>query len=273
MPNPLIISIHNFKTAGQTFYSIIDGQFKKEEILNTNFLGHEDEAYVYLNKCTEENKQKLKIIHGHFHFGIHKYFSQKYTYITFVRNPIERVVSDYYYCRNNVFSHNYAFASTLSLKEYLKCEHIINIDNGQTRFIAGNRNVAYGEASDEMLEQAIRNLTDVFSFIGITEKFNESVVIANRLFSWNKYYYKSENVSQNKIKMSIAELDEETIELLKKRNNLDMKLYEYALTFHERAKQETSFFEFWLLYLKVNSMLYNIIHPVYSKIVRLIKHI
>ncbi|HSY60951.1 MAG TPA: sulfotransferase family 2 domain-containing protein [Cytophaga sp.] len=272
MRKPLIISIHNFKTAGETFYSFIDRQFKKEEILNTNLLGHEIAAYSYLNKCTKEEKDEMKIVHGHFHFGIHECFSQKYTYITFVRSPIERVVSDYYYCRHNPLAHNYEFASKLSLKEYLQCDQITNIDNGQTRFIAGDKNILFGETSTAMLDKALKNLTEKFSFIGITEKFDESVVIVNRLFSWNKYYYKSKNVSQNKIKISIDELDEETMELLKERNNLDIKLYEYALRNHEEAKQATSFYIFWFMYLKATYKLYNIIHPAYSKIIRFINH-
>jgi hypothetical protein len=272
MSKPLIISIHNFKTAGETFYSFIDRQFKKEEILNTNLLGHEDVAYAYLNVCAEEDRHKIKIVHGHFHFGIDKYFSQKHTYVTFLRSPIERVISDYYYCKHNPLAHNYALASTLSFKEYLQCDQITNIDNGQTRFISGDADMVYGDNSLEILNRAINNLDKKFSFIGITEKFDESIVIVNRLFSWNKYYYESKNVSQNQIKISIDQLDEETMALLKQRNNLDIKLYEYALHRHEKAKQNTSFFTFWFWYLKTTYKLYNIIHPAYNKIVRLIKH-
>ena len=42
----------------------------------------------------------MQVFKGHMPFGIHKRLPQDYTYITFLRDPIERVVSAYYFARN-----------------------------------------------------------------------------------------------------------------------------------------------------------------------------
>ncbi|WP_291276107.1 sulfotransferase family 2 domain-containing protein [Flavobacterium sp.] len=256
MSKPLVISIHNYKTAGVTFYSIIDRQFKKDEILNTDLLGLESALSI----ITQSKPEKIKIVHGHFYFGIDKHFARQHTYITFLRNPIERVISDYYYCRSNPLAHNYIYASKLSFKEYLQCDQVLNIDNGQTRFISGETNMPYGSDSVEILGKAISNLEHKFSLVGITEKFDESLLIANQIFSWSQYYYASKNITSCKS----HDFDEETWELLKKRNALDLQLYDYALKRHTKDFGKIPFAGVKMFFLKVLKKIYTVTQPTYS---------
>ena len=264
----LVISIHNYKTAGVTFYSIIDRQFKKEQVLNANIIGIQNLTKL-LAEANDEYKKSIKIIHGHFPFGLDASFSQTATYVTFLRNPIERVISDYFYCKGIYLAHNHSYASKMTFKEYLTCSEILNIDNGQTRFIAGDMNTPFGENSEAMLEKAKKNIDERFSFVGITEKFDESLILANYLFSWKKYYYQSKNVTSEKK----IDLDEETLELLKQRNRLDLELYEYALRRHKKEMAKIPLLGLRRLYLSILKKTYNLIHPSFLKARTLIKSI
>ncbi|MBC7451272.1 MAG: sulfotransferase family 2 domain-containing protein [Cytophagales bacterium] len=259
MDNTVIISIHNYKTAGVTFHSVIDRQFRSDQILNANLIGI-DAARNLIIESSNEFKRNIKIIHGHFPFGWGTFFPQKSTYITFVRNPIERVISDYYYCRKFHLAHNYQYASRMSFKEYLTCGEILNIDNGQTRFISGDLSTPYGMNNQEMLDKAIHNIDTHFSLVGITEKFDESLILANYIFSWNKFYYASKNVTSEKGEV----IDEDILELIRSRNQLDIKLYEHALAKHNAAIQQIPFMFARTAFLESSKMLYNTLHPVFK---------
>ena len=45
-------------------------------------------------------KKRFDSVIGHFTFGFHQQFSGKYTYITFLRNPVSRVVSLFNHIKN-----------------------------------------------------------------------------------------------------------------------------------------------------------------------------
>jgi hypothetical protein len=263
MEKQIIISVHNYKTAGSTFHSVIDRQFKRTEIINANLIGIENTTQL-LTASTDAFKQQIKIIHGHFPFGWHKYFSQKHTYISFLRNPIDRVVSDYYYNKKFNLGHNYPYASRMSLEEYLMCDEILNVDNGQTRFIAGDMETKYGDNSLFMLDKAIQNIYTHFSFVGLTERFDESLLLANHTLSWNKLYYKSQNITEKKN----TKLDNKVLELIQERNQLDVQLYNHVASNFDAALQQIPFANGRMILQNASKRLYNTIHPLYKKIIK-----
>ena len=82
----------------------------KEEILakisielssKKNIFNSKEEAKKYITSLSEKEKEKIKVIIGHhMPYGIHKYFNKKPRYITFLRNPIDRRISEYNYKRS-----------------------------------------------------------------------------------------------------------------------------------------------------------------------------
>ena len=95
MSNKLIF-MHIPKCGGTTFNNILDKIYLSEETfdikqkLNTR-LNIED----FINLKVQE-KDRIKLLKGHMQFGLHSYFSASSEYITFLRNPIERIISYYY---------------------------------------------------------------------------------------------------------------------------------------------------------------------------------
>jgi len=257
----ILISIHIYKTAGTTFYSVIDRIFKRNEIVNANIKG--------LHTCEEdlkngniENKESIKIIHGHFSFGWHKYFSEPVRYISFLRDPVSRVMSDYFYNKEFAKGHNHSYASKMTLKEYLNCDQILDMDNGQTRYIAGDLTTPYGHCSQEMLSIAKRNIDSMFLFVGLTEKFDESLVLINKYLGWNKIYYTNKNVTKGKMDA----LHPEEVHAIHERNKFDTELYQYVSNQFEERTKAIAFFRLRVMLFKGYNFMYRIIHPVYKYI-------
>jgi hypothetical protein len=255
----ILISIHIFKTAGTTFYSIIDRIFKRNEIINANIEGitTSEEA---IKRGTYKGLKSVKIIHGHFPFGWHRYFTEKTMYISFLRDPHKRVVSDYFYNKEFSEGHNHLYASKMTLIEYLNCDKIIDMDNGQTRYIAGDFSTPYGQTNQEMLATAKANMDSMFLFVGLTERFDEALILLNHYLGWKKIYYSSKNVTTSKIGV-LTTLE---IQVIKERNALDEELYQYVSDQFDNRIKDISLFKLRIIIFKTSNLVYKITHPIFK---------
>jgi len=114
-----------------------------------------------------------RLLVGHMPFGFAECFPGPSEVFTFLRDPIQRAVSDYYYCCHDPNNPAYPAASKMSLTEFVETDRSF-VRNGYARWLS---NEAYGMkfATDEaMLEEAMKNLAKI-SFVGITEQFDASV--------------------------------------------------------------------------------------------------
>lgn len=183
--NEVIIFQHIPKTAGTTLRYIIQYQFAPGAICELyGDAGSHSERVNKLKNLTKTERKKIEIINTHLGFGIHEYLSQPYTYITFLRDPVDRVISMYYYyqkTKNPLFQH-------LSLKEFV--ESYPAVQNGMTKNFSGvtlKRQLLPEEAKDkvpftaENLELAKHNLQTQFKFVGISERFDESLILLQRI--------------------------------------------------------------------------------------------
>lgn len=96
--NPVLLCIHIPKTAGRTFRQALKSQYGEHGVLT---LDHQ-----YLKKRGETLAdypvQDYPVVHGHLPFDhLHPYAGQDTKWITWLRHPVDRVLSNYYfYCTN-----------------------------------------------------------------------------------------------------------------------------------------------------------------------------
>jgi hypothetical protein len=76
-----------------------------------------------------------------------------------------------------------------------------------------------------MLEQAKRNLA-TFAAVGISERFDETLILLKQLFGWSNTFYVKANVGRNRA--ARQEFSKDTLAALERYNELDQQLYEYA---------------------------------------------
>jgi hypothetical protein len=197
-------------------------------------------------KLSEEQKRQIKILTGHVGFGLHSYFPQSTTYFTFLRNPVDLVTSYYYYVRYSVEHpyHQLIVSQKMSLKDFLESQIDEHMHNTQTRMLAGKANSGtYYECTEDDLEVAKNNLSQYFSVVGLTEKFDETLLLLQNVFGWQNLHYARMNVTRKR--PSTEELGENTGEMIVQANQLDIELYQYAqAVFYEQIeKQGSQFFK------------------------------
>jgi hypothetical protein len=113
------------------------------------------------------------------------------------------------------------------------------MDNSQTRAIAGDLSTPFGECTPQMLEAAKGNLDRHFAVAGLTERFDETLLLLGKAFGWRRLHYVPANVSP---RASGEQLEPATREAIEEHNRLDLDLYQHvADRFGETIHQYPAF--------------------------------
>lgn len=242
LESDLVIFQHIPKTAGTTLRYIIQYQFSPSAICELyGSAGSHAERINKLKNLSKSERENLKIINTHLGFGLHEFITQPYTYITFLREPVDRVISMYYYYQK---TQNPLFQN-LSLLEFVRSYGAVQ--NGVTKNLSGvtlKRQLLPPEEKDSVpfsehnLAIAKQNLTNYFKFIGICESFDESLILLQRILGWKIPLHDKSNVSKR-----ARNIPQETLSLIEELNALDIQLYEYAreIFTEQIARQDSSF--------------------------------
>ncbi|GAB2191907.1 hypothetical protein MAH1_35160 [Sessilibacter sp. MAH1] len=230
---------HIFKNAGTTFDSALKAAFGK------GFCDHRDDVAMrrggadYLAQFILDNPD-IKAISSH-HLCNPLPISNEFQCIPvyFIRNPLERIISVYEYERKQRTGTPGAVkASSSSLEEYICWRFLPStpkiISNYQTSYIGAQRFLRTDEkVSFDMLERALKMISEPEVFIGIVDCFSESF---NRISAGLKKYfpevnfdYKSKNVQNGrsddeKYKVALEQLQTVLPEVISE-NELDLCLY------------------------------------------------
>ena len=234
MKNKLIFQ-HLPKCGGTTFNSILMQNYTEEETFSIEVVTPTKLNTDDFISLSDSEKEKINLVKGHMEFGLHENFVAKADYITFLRDPIERIVSFYYYVKrrpNHGLFRTNDFTDKTTLHEFVTKIKRGDINNGQIRFISG-----IDDTEEKMLERAICNIDNHFSHVGLLERFDESILLLQKMYNWKKPYYKVSNKTNNR--KSVSNIKPETLQAIKELNNGDFILYnKMAKLFEQQIKSE-----------------------------------
>jgi len=232
-----VIFLHIHKTAGMSLRGLFVKNYRGVPHFNTELKELSEEGW---QKCLErigrmpaDDLERCRVFKGHMPFGLHKILPGQAEYITFLRDPVKRVISHYrMQCRKKVLPLDLVIDP--SQKDWNLGKHPIffrSLDNGQTRSIAGaDLNLPFGACTEKHLHQAKSNLDRHFKFVGLTEQFDLSLLLLKRLCGWHWHFYVPDNrAADDSICFSPAVLKE-----IRDLNRFDYELYRYAQERFER---------------------------------------
>lgn len=212
-------------------HSVIDRQFPANAVYNI-VGGDVRESIAVFKSLPEQAREGIRCLKGHMAFGLHKHLPRPAVYVTMLRHPVERVISHYYHVLKTPVNilHDQVVSKNMSLREYVSSAITPQLTNGQTRLISGVERVDSITGSDpvsvSILEIALRNLRDRFDILGISERFDESLIVFKRRLGWRNTLYVRRNVARGR--PSLEEVPRETIKLIEAQNEFDLELYEFA---------------------------------------------
>jgi hypothetical protein len=86
-------------------------------------------------------------------------------------------------------------------------------------------NLACGRVTPALLERAMSRLAK-FAVVGITERFDESLILLQRAFGWRARPGLPENVGENR--PARIDVGEEALQTIERCNRFDLELYRFA---------------------------------------------
>jgi len=216
--------MHIPKTGGTTLRKIIDKQYSESETWHA----YDDlPLKETVDQLSKKQLEKIEYIVAHFPFGVHRYFSRPCTYITMLRNPIDRVVSEYYRARRNPNIPIYDEVQSMGLKEFVSNDDFaLSNSNRQTLLVCGRKKGTPYDLELDDLAKAKERLDKYFAVVGITEMFDESVYLMKKELGWDDIFYTKKNVARNR--PNNESLSQKVVDTIKERNRLDLELYSYA---------------------------------------------
>lgn len=171
----------------------------------------------------------IKLVRGHFLYGMHRAFEERTEYFTILREPLSRMRSYLNHMaseaslnpdNNAPFYH--AVRHWESAEQHFRI-HPRPIDNFMTRALSGV-DFPPGACSLEILEKACAHLDEMRCF-GIFERLNESAVLMARCYNWSVIPVLSRAKSGNPTVINLTSADKKFLHRL---NCFDRQLYEYA---------------------------------------------
>jgi len=179
--------------------------------------------------------EKYLIIYGHLGVAWNDIIGPNRRWMTILRDPVDRVLSQYYFWRNMVppspqLPHVNA-AQTLTLEDFVRSKNYMVLqgnENCQTWLLADDLRVRYRKLTPcDALAVAKQNLATRFAFIGIAEDFAGSVVRLCRLLQVPcPESIPIENRTLER--KGTHEIDSAAVEAIRELNIMDQALYEYA---------------------------------------------
>ncbi len=223
----VVIFVHIGKTAGTTLGAIATRQYPSKSIFQVDS-GAQMTPAEQVRALPPATKRNLSLIMGHLQFGVHSDLPLPSTYTTLLRDPVERTVSSYLHVvrspRHRL--HSQVVGAGMDLLQYATSGISEELDNWQTRCVAGPPAPAIGDCTEQLLERALRNIDEHFTIVGICERFDETLVLLKRLLGWRRIYYAPLNTADGTVHERSA-TDEEREGILQW-NRWDQALYEHA---------------------------------------------
>jgi hypothetical protein len=240
----VIIFMHLQKTAGTTFSKILETLYKKEEVFNIEGRAFR-ESIRRFKAIPESLRNQYNVIKGHMFFGLHESISRPFRYMTILREPLARVISNYYMALERPRFPFHDEIVKMTFEQFMHFGELPALDNGMTRMICGcDLDCApYGCCTSDMLEKAKDNVRNHF-LIGLTERFDESLVFFKHVLDWDDVpTYEQYNITKSK--PADVCIEENSLRSVEKYIELDRELYNFCVEVYNNQinRMDEAFFE------------------------------
>jgi hypothetical protein len=241
LPAPVVLFLHLPKTAGQTLNRIVYQKLGSSDLETDHSCLLHRGVYHYPGphppygffkepdlglapQAAAVLERRPRAVVGHFAYGLHRLVHGPSTYVTVLRNPIDRLSSLYHHLKPEMSLEE--FVTDYRVSGFTPDQTRLIGDNDQTRRISGLE-PPFRECDGETLATAKSNLASHFAAVGVTDRFDESVVammIALGCGEVTHYWPVNLSSARSKVPAIAPDVASRILEL----NSLDAELYRFA---------------------------------------------
>lgn len=241
--------LHIPKTAGRSVRAVLENHFSWSELCPGTVLPD-------IFACAPSELSRWRLFCGHYGRYIHGLLDRAPVEMTFLRDPIARSVSHYRDLQTREGTWLYEYVNTHTFDEFV-LDPVVSTElmNLQTRFLAlgdidkdffGYSRRRDGDLpgliadflSPALLDKALESL-DAMAFVGLQERFDESLVLLAATFGWAP---PREAPRRNTAKagFDLSTVSARAMDRLREITALDQELYDHAAARFDATMQEVT---------------------------------
>jgi hypothetical protein len=216
---------HIPKCGGSTVNAYIKSQYLNKRVFSVN--GNDPAASIsYFKSLPEEKRYSFDLIHGHGADQLRDYSHPETLNVTIFRDPVERIISHYYYVlqspKHNLFKE--VTKKKLSLVDYASSDLSSELRNNYvTRFLRISAEEVERNP-EQSIERAYRLIREAYGVTGTLDQLEISMNKVAKLLNFsNKFHPSRMNVTINR--PGIDEIDQSVLDKIEKLNIIDVELY------------------------------------------------
>ncbi|MGE0821355.1 MAG: sulfotransferase family 2 domain-containing protein [Candidatus Binatia bacterium] len=232
--------LHIPKTAGTSLRTVIEAQFSPSRI------NHEYNSLAQIVRIPPDEFAQYHLIRGHFPYSLVEKFRVFPHILTMLRHPVERTISHLLHVKRDpsFWLHQYVPLASAPLEEILRydatkkfvCNHqlrLVGLDFDLQHVQEPKMFYAPDCADEELLNIACRRLT-MCDFVGIAERFADSIELLCQRFCWPLVTSLPHlNVRERSSQSQEEEISPEVVQRILELNVLEIKFYEFAYRLFE----------------------------------------
>jgi len=229
MQQPFPIFMHIEHTGGTTLQDVVMRQYGRARV---RMVYHRNNRIEQFTALSESQRALYHAMLGHLYYGVHRHIpAPQTTYFAMLRQPADRLVSDYYYAARRETSPLYAQIASgeLTLEGFIRkrtAEHTLQlarIVGGTDADIQKYRITLPADA----LEIAQAHIEQHFALVGTVERYDETLLMMQRALNWQKpVTYLRRNTTAKRPR--VADLPQSTRDLLAEATATEQQLYDWV---------------------------------------------
>jgi len=220
-----ILFNHLPKCGGSSINAYLEENFLRKNIYSLNVRDLNESIEVFKN-YTVKKRFSFRLIKGHLAHTLIEFAHPDTIKATVLREPVDRLVSHYYYVKNNPTHYLYKklHASDMTLEDYIKSGISEELSNWYVTHFSGltleEVNLKPDKAIDIALK-AILNTYDVIGFLGDLKSFTNNL----RQKAGLRTKYEGKRVNMTKVRPKIESISKDSIKVIEKYNTPDIIFY------------------------------------------------
>jgi hypothetical protein len=239
-----VLFLHIPKTAGTSFKLALRDCLPAGRLMFDVNGAPNHEVVESLFAMAPERRARLKVIGAHVPYGLHELFPGA-GYVTLLREPIERVLSTYYFAKSRTeLRWSREIADGMTIEEF--AEDVFN-DNAQVRRLMKYSNIARADVFEhppagKLTRAHLDDAKDTLrrcTVVGLTERYETFLDQVSVAFGLPPLPVRTDNITS--IAWRERQIPNRTIDRLREINHFDVELYAYAQgLLAQRAIQPTA---------------------------------
>lgn len=216
---------HIPKCGGTTIVSKILPRYLNKKVFSIN-TGDIASRIAEFKALSLEQRYYYDFVHGHGADQLREYVHEDAVKVTILRDPVERIISHYYYVLRSPQHHLYKLVTdkNISLLEYATSDITKEFSNNYVTRFSRIESDAVNKNPDKAILEAYKIIKEEYDFVGFVDNLGVAIRRISRIAEFKiSGEILNYNVTKNRPKKD--EIDKSVIQEIEEANQVDIKFY------------------------------------------------